>query len=572
MTGSASRDRLPAAAAGVAAALLGIGAGELAATLLAPSSSPFAVVGGFLIDGAPAWAKDTAIAWFGTGDKAALLTGIALVLLAAAGALGLLQRRFRGVGVAGFLALGAAVAVLAPLRADAAPLSWLPALVAGIVAALVVRALVRRLPDRETEPESRDRATEPLSRDAGSVSRSTAPQPTSPPSATPRSAAPPSAAPRSTAPQSAAPPPVAAAPAADGPTRRRFLAWTAGAAAVGILATVAATAGRAGSVAVTAVRTALRLPKPAVAAAPIPAGAALKVDGISPLITPNADFYRIDTALVVPQVDPAQWRLRIHGLVAHEVTLTWDELLALPLVEAAATLSCVSNDVGGDLIGNAVWLGYPIRELLAKAQPAADADMVLSTSVDGFTAGTPIEALTDDRNALLAIGMNGRPLPIEHGFPVRMVVPGLYGYVSATKWVTDLEVTRFDRATAYWTARGWSARGPVKLESRIDVPKSGRALRAGDTVIAGVAWQPHAGVSAVEVQIDDGPWQRAELAPAISADTWVQWRLPWAATAGQHTLRCRATGADGTAQTADVAPPAPDGATGWHTIGVSVNA
>lgn len=307
----------------------------------------------------------------------------------------------------------------------------------------------------------------------------------------------------------------------------------------------------------TAVRTALRLPKPAVAAAPIPAGAALKVDGISPLITPNADFYRIDTALVVPQVDPAQWRLHIHGLVAHEVTLTWDELLALPLVEAAATLSCVSNDVGGDLIGNAVWLGYPIRELLAKAQPAADADMVLSTSVDGFTAGTPIEALTDDRNALLAIGMNGRPLPIEHGFPVRMVVPGLYGYVSATKWVTDLEVTRFDRATAYWTARGWSARGPVKLESRIDVPKAGRALRAGDTVIAGVAWQPHAGVSAVEVQIDDGPWQRAELAPAISADTWVQWRLPWAATAGQHTLRCRATGADGTVQTADVAPRLP---------------
>lgn len=550
MTGSASRDRLPAAAAGVAAALLGIGAGELTATLLAPSSSPFAVVGGFLIDGAPAWAKDTAIAWFGTGDKAALLTGIALVLLAAAGALGLLQRRFRGVGVAGFLVLGAAVAVLAPLRADAAPLSWLPAPVAGIVAALVVRALVRRLPDRETETASRDRATEPLSRDAGSVSRPTAPS---------------SAAPHSTALRPAA-------PAADGPTRRRFLAWTAGAAAVGILATVAATAGRAGSVAVTAVRTALRLPKPAVAAAPIPAGAALKVDGISPLITPNADFYRIDTALVVPQVDPAQWRLRIHGLVAHEVTLTWDELLALPLVEAAATLSCVSNDVGGDLIGNAVWLGYPIRELLAKAQPAADADMVLSTSVDGFTAGTPIEALTDDRNALLAIGMNGRPLPIEHGFPVRMVVPGLYGYVSATKWVTDLEVTRFDRATAYWTARGWSARGPVKLESRIDVPKSGRALRAGDTVIAGVAWQPHAGVSAVEVQIDDGPWQRAELAPAISADTWVQWRLPWAATAGQHTLRCRATGADGTVQTADVAPPAPDGATGWHTIGVSVNA
>ena len=553
MTGSASRDRLPAAAAGVAAALLGIGAGELAANAVAPSSSPFAVVGGFLIDAAPAWAKDTAIAWFGTGDKGALLTGIALVLLAAAGALGMLQRRFGGVGVAGFVVLGAAVSLIAPLRADAAPLSWLPALVAGIVAALALRALVRRLPDRETETASRDRGTEPRSRDAGSVSRSAA------------------VGPRRAAPLAEGSPPEAA-PVPDGPTRRRFLAWTVGAAAVGILATVAATAGRAGSVAVGAVRTALRLPKPAVAAAPIPAGAALRVDGISPLITPNADFYRIDTALVVPQVDPAQWRLRIHGLVAHEVDLTWDELLALPLVEAAATLSCVSNDVGGDLVGNAVWLGYPIRELLAKAQPAADADMVLSTSVDGFTAGTPLATLTDDRNALLAIGMNGQPLPIEHGFPVRMVVPGLYGYVSATKWVTDLEVTRFDRATAYWTARGWSERGPIKLESRIDVPKSGRALRAGDTVIAGVAWQPHAGVSAVEVQVDDGPWQRAELAPAISTDTWVQWRLPWAATAGQHTLRCRATGADGTVQTADLAPPAPDGATGWHTIGVTVGA
>ncbi|MBS1698169.1 MAG: molybdopterin-dependent oxidoreductase, partial [Actinobacteria bacterium] len=316
----------------------------------------------------------------------------------------------------------------------------------------------------------------------------------------------------------------------------------------------------------------LRLPKPAVPAAPIPVGAALKVDGLSPLITPNADFYRIDTALVVPQVDPAQWRLRIHGLVAHEVTLTWEQLLALPLVESATTLSCVSNDVGGDLVGNAVWLGYPIRALLAKAQPSADADMVLSTSVDGFTAGTPLEALTDDRDALLAIGMNGAPLPLEHGFPVRMVVPGLYGYVSATKWVTDLEVTRFDRATAYWTARGWSERGPIKLESRIDVPRTGQAVGAGDAVIAGVAWQPQVGVSAVEVQVDDGPWQRAELAPAISADTWVQWRLPWHATPGQHTLRCRATGADGTVQTAAVAPPAPDGATGWHTIGVSVKA
>ncbi|MCE4026358.1 molybdopterin-dependent oxidoreductase [Microbacterium sp. Au-Mic1] len=590
MTGSASRDRAGAAAAGIAAALLGIGAGELIATLLAPQSSPFAVVGGTLIDAAPAWAKDTAIAWFGTGDKTALLTGIAIMLLAAAAALGLGERLRSGIGVAGFVVLGAAVSLIAPLRADAATLSWLPALLSGIVAALVLRMLLRRLPDRrlpdrDTASASRDSRRELQSRDGDAVSRSSGeeapgspewkdspPAPHETPASSPEHAAPAASQPWGeeipTAPDG---PPVPVAPRATNDTsRRRFLAWTVGTAAVGILAAVAATAARAGSVAVGTVRSALHLPRPAVPAAPVPAGAALKVDGLSPLITPNADFYRIDTALVVPQVDPATWRLRIHGMVAHEVELTWDELLALPLVESAATLSCVSNEVGGDLIGNAVWLGYPIRELLARAQPSADADMVLSTSADGFTAGTPLEVLTDDRAALLAIGMNGQPLPFEHGFPVRMVVPGLYGYVSATKWVTDLEVTRFDRATAYWTARGWSERGPIKLESRIDVPRG--PVPAGDTVIAGVAWQPHAGVSAVEVQVDDGPWQRAELAPAISADTWVQWRLPWKATAGQRTVRCRAIGADGTVQTADVAPPAPDGATGWHTIGVTVNA
>lgn len=552
MIGSASRDRALAASAGVAAALLGIGAGELAATLLAPSSSPFAVVGGFLIDAAPAWAKDTAIAWFGTGDKGALLTGIAIVLLAAAAALGLVEQRWRGIGVTVFVVLGAAVAVLAPLRADAATLSWLPALLAGIVAAVVLRMLARRL--------SESIAASGSGADPGAGS------------AVASASGPGSGSRRGSGSGSAAPAAHAATTTGDGTSRRRFLAWTVGTAAIGILAAVAATAGRAGSIAAGAVRAALHLPKPAVAAPPIPAGAALEVAGITPLITPNADFYRIDTALIVPQVDPAQWRLRIHGLVAHEVTLTWDELLALPLVESAATLSCVSNDVGGDLVGNAVWLGYPIRELLAKAQPSADADMVLSTSVDGFTAGTPLETLTDDRNAMLAIGMNGQPLPLEHGFPVRMVVPGLYGYVSATKWVTDLEVTRFDRATAYWTDRGWSPRGPIKLSSRIDVPRPNRPIPAGDAVIAGVAWQPHAGISAVEVQVDDGPWQRAELAPAISADTWVQWRLPWSAAAGQRVLRCRAIGADGTVQTSQMAPPAPDGATGWHTVSVTVNA
>ena len=521
------------AASGIAAALLGAGVGELLAALLAPASSPFAVVGGALIDIAPTWAKDTAIAWFGTADKTALLIGIGVVLLAVAALAGIAERRWRHVGVAIFLILGVGVGALALTRPDAGALSWLPSVLAGAVAAVAVRMLVDLAPPMRAAPV----VSTAGSASAGNASAGNASD---------------------------------AAAEAD-PSRRRFLGWAVGTAVVGVALAFAGTLARAGSTAVTAVREAIRLPKPATPASAIPAGAALDVPGISPLITPNADFYRIDTALVVPSVDPSTWRLRIHGMVAREIELSWDELLALPLIETAVTLSCVSNEVGGDLVGNAVWLGYPIRELLARAQPDADADMVLSTSVDGFTAGTPLEALTDDRDALLAVGMNGEPLPLEHGFPVRMVVPGLYGYVSATKWVTDLEVTRFDRARAYWTDRGWSERGPIKLQSRIDVPRAGAEVSAGDAVIAGVAWQPHSAISGVEVQVDDGPWRRADLASAISDDTWVQWRMPWHAEPGDHVLRCRAIGADGQPQTAASAPPAPDGATGRHTVSVRVS-
>ncbi|KZE95189.1 Sulfoxide reductase catalytic subunit YedY [Agromyces sp. NDB4Y10] len=337
-----------------------------------------------------------------------------------------------------------------------------------------------------------------------------------------------------------------------------------------MLAAIGATMLTAGSRAVVAVRDALRLPAP-VRRAAVPASAELGIDGLAPLITPNRDFYRIDTALNVPQVDPADWRLRIHGMVDRELELTWDDLLALPLSESITTLVCVSNEVGGDLIGTAVWLGYPIRELLAEARPSADADMVLSRSIDGFTASTPLEALTDPgRESILAVGMNGEPLPLEHGFPVRMVVPGLYGYVSATKWVVDLEVTRFDRDRAYWSDRGWSERGPVKLSSRIDVPRQGQTVDAGRVVVAGVAWHQHSGIAAVDVQVDDGDWQPATLATAVSADTWVQWRFEWDAASGPHTLRVRATSADGEVQTAEVAPVVPDGATGLHERRVEV--
>jgi DMSO/TMAO reductase YedYZ molybdopterin-dependent catalytic subunit len=287
-------------------------------------------------------------------------------------------------------------------------------------------------------------------------------------------------------------------------------------------------------------------------------------------VSPNDDFYRIDTALQVPVIDPARWTLKITGMVQNPIQINYAELTAKPLVEHMTTLTCVSNYIGGDLAGNALWLGYPIRELLAQAKPLEGADMVLSTSDDGWTASTPLSVLTDpQREALLAVGMNGEPLPIEHGFPVRMVVPGLYGYVSATKWVTELKVTTYAKDEAYWTPLGWSARGPIKLASRIDVPRMS-TINGGTVVVAGVAWAQHTGISAVEVQVDQNAWQRAELAETVGPDTWRQWRYEWAATPGSHTLTVRATDANGNLQTAKVAPPMPDGATGYHSIQVKV--
>jgi DMSO/TMAO reductase YedYZ molybdopterin-dependent catalytic subunit len=550
---------------------MGAGLGELTAAVMAPEASPFAVIGSALIDMAPPWAKDAAIALFGTNDKLALLIGIAIALILVAAGAGLLELWRRPWGRVVMLAFGAIGVVAAMTRAGAGVLDWIPSALAGVAAALALGTLMKRLPTEV--PASPTAAEVPASALAVGVgaSRSFTEAPGS--------------APGTEAPASGS---FAEAPAAEAPAiptdrdaasarhdrafeRRTFLTWTASAAAIGVLAAIGGTIARAGSQAVATVRQAIKLPAAAVVAPPVPAGAELGLTGLTSVMTPNEYFYRIDTALIVPQVDPADWRLRIHGLVEEEVTITWDELLALPLEESITTLTCVSNPVGGDLIGNALWLGYPIRELLTRAKPTKDADMVLSRSIDGFTASSPLEALTDDRNAILAVGMNGEPLPPEHGFPVRMVVPGLYGYVSATKWVTELEVTRFDRARAYWTDRGWSERGPIKLQSRIDVPRRNQGLSAGETVIAGVAWQQQVGVSKVEVQIDDGPWQEAILATAISDDTWVQWMFPWTAKPGSHKIRCRATNSDGETQTEVDAFPAPDGATGWQQLNIEVS-
>jgi DMSO/TMAO reductase YedYZ molybdopterin-dependent catalytic subunit len=295
------------------------------------------------------------------------------------------------------------------------------------------------------------------------------------------------------------------------------------------------------------------------------------VPGASPYVVPNGDFYRIDTALYPPQVDPSTWQLTIHGMVRNPITITWEQLLQRPMIERYVTLTCVSNEVGGDLIGNALWLGTPIKALLEEAGPLPGADQVVQRSVDGWTCGTPTTALLDGRDALLAVGMNGRPLPIAHGFPVRMVVPGLYGYVSACKWITEIELSRFSDFDAYWVPRGWSQQAPIKTESRIDAPRDGARRKAGTVAVAGVAWAQHRGISKVEVQIDNGPWQVATLAATVSSDTWREWSYQWPATAGKHTVRVRATDATGDTQTREPADPAPDGASGWHTIQVQVD-
>ncbi len=350
----------------------------------------------------------------------------------------------------------------------------------------------------------------------------------------------------------------------DGVSRRGFLQLSAGVAlgtvAVGALGRVVG--GRRS--AVSDARAALQLPLPPSLDPP----AGVQADGATPWATPNDDFYRIDTALSVPLILPGGWKLRIHGMVDRELELSFDDLLKRKVIHKWVTLACVSNEVGGDLIGNALWSGVLLKDLLADAGPAADADAIKSTSKDGFTAGTPLSTLTDDRESMLAFAMNGQPLPVEHGFPVRIVVPGLYGYVSATKWLTDIEVTRFDQFEAYWTPRGWSERGPIKLSSRIDVPRS--KASTGQVTVAGVAWDQHVGISKVEVRVDGGPWQQAELATDASIDTWRQWHWSWDAPRGNHVLQVRAFDAKGNPQIESQAPPAPDGSTGLHSVDVKV--
>ncbi|EPR76157.1 putative sulfite oxidase [Leifsonia rubra CMS 76R] len=513
---------------GVLSAAGTLAVAELVALVVAPASSPVLAVGSLVIDLAPAWFKDFTIALFGTNNKLVLLLCLGVLVLLLALIVGVLEYAKPGWGVVGLVAVGVIATIAVATRAEATavwPLSPVLGVAAGVLLLRLGMIRLRRWV-RVTAVTGVPVATD--------VTPATVPT---------------------------------------GPTasRRDFLRFvgvtSVGAALVGIGARVA----NAGATAVDTVRRALTLPAPAIPAPPIPAGASLDVSGISPIVTSNTDFYRIDTALIVPNIDPDRWRLRVTGMVENELEFTFDELLALPMIEKIITLSCVSNEVGGDLVDNALWLGYPIHRVLAMAKPLPGSDMVLSRSVDGFTASTPLEVLQEeDRDSILAVGMNGEPLPRQHGFPVRMVVPGLYGYVSATKWLVELTVTRFADQTAYWTDRGWSAKGPVKVQSRIDVPQQGIQVDAGTVPIAGVAWAPDTGVQTVEVRIDGGPWSEARLATAISADTWVQWVYDWQATSGKHSIEVRATDAAGVTQPGEPVPVVPDGAEGWHTISVQV--
>lgn len=353
------------------------------------------------------------------------------------------------------------------------------------------------------------------------------------------------------------------------PDRRRFLGYAAGAV---VLAGAGGGIGELlrGRFDVASARAGIRLPAPASPAPRIPAGADLKIPGLSRFVTPASRFYRVDTALTLPQVDPRRWMLRIHGMVDRPLELSFDDLLHRPLDERLITLTCVSNQVGGPYVGNARWLGVDLAELLRSAGVHSGADQILSRSADGWTSGTPVATIMDGRDALLAVGMNGEPLPVAHGFPARMVVPGLYGFVSATKWVVDMNVTTFAAERAYWAKRGWAVKAPIKTMSRIDVPKPLSRVPAGATKIAGVAWAQYHGIAHVEVRVDNGPWQHARLAPVPNTDTWQQWVHDWHATPGQHTIQARATDRTGYTQTPHRVAPIPNGASGWQSVVVTV--
>ena len=543
-TGPIRAERSAALLAGGIAAAVALAAGHFAGGLTRTAASPVVAVGERVIKAVPTSVEQFAIRNFGSNDKLALVIGISVISIALGAAAGLLARRRFGGAAIGFVLFGVIgfYASTNPRRGLlTAAFPSMVAVIAGLLALRRLLGLAPRLASRsrltaETDADLADGAA--ITGDGADV----VPDPANFPTERPKPAF---------------------------GSRRAFL----GAAGLGLVGAVALrSAGTAlrNRFSIDASRAAVRLPSPLEPSTPIPPTTILGVDGISPFTTPLNSFYRVDTALVVPVVPAESWSLSLKGMVDQPFSISFDELLARPLTEADITLTCVSNTVGGKLAGNARWLGVPLRELLDEAGVDPRADQIIGRSVDGFTCGFPVSAAYD-RTALVAIAMNGEPLLAEHGFPARLITAGLYGYVSATKWLTEIELSRFDEFDQYWAQRGWDAEAPIKTMTRIDTPKSLAGLPAGTVAIGGVAWAQTRGIATVEVQIDDGEWQPAELADALNDDTWRQWMLAWDATPGRHRITARATDGSGELQTDTRAEPFPNGASGWHNLIVTVS-
>jgi len=540
---------------GIATALIALGIAQLVAAVFnSQVGGPVDAVGELSIDHAPAAVKSFAINTFGSNDKTALVWGIRGVLIIFAVVIGILALRKLWLGMVGlavFIAIGIAAAESQP---NSRASDVLPALIGGLVGALFMRSAARRAQHGFALGPGQGGGDQRVQRPADAPYKGPVGQ-----NAQPDRPA-----------QSARP-----AYADDAsPDRRKFLLLS-GATAAGGLLVYGGGSWLGNTRNVTDAQHTLRLPAPTSMAPPLPPGSDLKVPGLPPFITPNDSFYRVDTAIVLPEILPANWHLRIHGMVQREITLTFDQLIKRPLIEDYITLCCVSNPVGGPYISNAKWLGASLRSLLRQAGIKAGADQLFCRSSDGFTSGTPVATAMDGRDALLAVAMNDAALPVEHGFPARLVIPGLYGYVSACKWIVDIEVTTYAANQAYWVQRGWAAQAPVKTESRIDVPASGATIKSGTrTAIAGEAWAQHKGIDAVEVRVNHGPWQQAQLGAVPNIDTWRQWVYYWDANvpAGSYMIEARATDKTGYTQTALATSEVPNGASGYPSTQVTVSA
>ncbi len=523
------------ALAGILAAAAALAMGELAGSIAAPRPGPVVAVANRVINNAPNWFVEFGKSVFGLADKPALVVGTILISLVIGAGLGVASRRSLLPGIVGISLFG--LLGMAAIGVDAQG-GWgaaIPVSVAAVVAGVAALLVLLRL--GEGGHTVRSRAGIPPGRTGLGREIDTPTNPALP--------------------------------------RRSFLSAATTVAASAAVATVGSRLIRARTSAADA-RAAVRLPTELTSSAmsaQINAASLTEVaatPGITPLVIPNDEFYLIDTAVLTPQVDPSDWELRIRGMVDREVTFTYGELLDRADMVEPVTLSCVSNEVGGRLVGNAVWQGVALTDLLDEAGVQPQATQIASRSVDGWTCGFPTQAAYDGRTAMVALAMNDEPLPLRHGFPARLVVSGLYGYVSATKWLSEIVLTTLEDFDGYWIPRGWSKFGPVKTQSRIDTPRRGTPLAAGVAVpIAGVAWAPNTGIERVEVQIDDEEWQEAQLGDSLGPNAWRQWMLPWLPTEGQHVIRVRATDTSGYTQTSDVTPPAPSGATGWHQISVT---